>query len=129
MGHVSADIWLEYDGEQVVIDDSPAAEMRSMVPMRSPGSVDSTTFNLTYNLSPMLHAAGMPPWKDFLGLRAADAGRTWATVVAELRRDPQRYEAMNPENGWGSYEGAVEVLSALVQACERFPGATIGGWL
>ena len=106
---MSADIWLMRDGEQVVIDDSPDAEMRSMVPMRSAGSVDSTTFNLTYNLDPMLNAAGMPDWRDFIGMRAGDAAPIWQIVVDELRRDPNRYRAYNPENGWGTYEQAVEV--------------------
>ena len=83
---MSADIWLEYDGETVVVDDGLDAEMRSMVPMRSAGSVDSTTFNLTYNLSPMLLAAGMLPWREFIGMRAGDAGPIWQAVADELRR-------------------------------------------
>jgi len=126
---VSADIWLEYDGETVMVDDGLDAEMRSMVPMRSAGSVDSTTFNLTYNLSPMLLAAGMPPWREFIGMRAGDAGPIWQAVADELRDDPGRYRELNPPNGWGDYEEAVEVISALAAACERHPDATVGGWL
>jgi len=126
---MSADIWLVYDEETVVVDDSFDAEMRSMVPMRSAGSVDSTTFNLTYNLSPMLWGAGMPPWREFIGMRAGDAGPIWQAVADELRDDPGRYRELNPPNGWGDYEGAVEVISALAAACERHPDATVGGWL
>lgn len=126
---MSADIWLEYGEETVVVDDSLDAEMRSMVPMRSAGSVDSTTFNLTYNLSPMLWAAGMPPWKEFIGMRAGDAGSIWQAVVDELQDDPDKYKELNPANGWGDYDGAVEVLTALAAACMQHPDATVGGWL
>ena len=126
---MSADIWLIHSGEQVVIDDDPDAEMRAMVPMRSSASVDDTTFNLTYNLSPMLRAAGMPAWQDFIGMCAGDAGPIWQKVADELRADPDKYKAMNPPNGWGDYEGAVEVISALAAACARYPDATVGGWL
>lgn len=126
---MSADIWLEYDGETVVVDDDLDAQMRSMVPMRSAASTDSTTFNLTYNLSPMLWAAGMPTWSEFIGMKAADAGPIWRAVADELRRDPDKYRQFNPPNGWGTYEGAVEVISALAAACERHPTATVGGWL
>lgn len=126
---MSADIWLEYGQERVVVDASLDAEMRGMVPMRSPASVDDTTFHLTYNLSPMLRAAGMPAWKSFIGMRAGEAGPTWQTVADTLRADPERFKAMNPPNGWGDYDGAVEVISALAAACAKHPDATVGGWL
>ena len=126
---MSADIWLEYGEDVVVVDDDPDAEMRAMVPMRSPASVDDTTFNLTYNLSPMLRAAGMPAWRDLVGMRAIDAGPIWRAVADELCSDPGKYKALNPPNGWGDYDGAVEVISALAAACAKHPGATVGGWL
>ena len=106
---MSADIWLEHGGDTVVVDD--------------------TTFNLTYNLTPMLCAAGMPAWSEFIGMRAGDAGPIWQSVADELRRDPDRYKDLNPPNGWGDYDGAVEVISALAAACAKHPDATVGGWL
>lgn len=126
---MSADIWLEYDGEAVVVDESPEAEFRAMVPMRSAAEIDDTTFNVTYNLSPMLWAAGMPEWATFIGMKAAEAGPIWRAVADELRRDPDKYKAMNPPNGWGTYEGAVRVISGLADACARHPDATVGGSL
>ena len=126
---MSADIWLEYDETPVVVDESLDAEMRAMVPMRSAASTDDTSFNLTYNLSPMLWAAGMPAWREFIGMRAGDAGPIWQAVADELRRDPDKYKAMNPANGWGDYEGAVKVISALAAACARHPSARVEGSL
>ena len=127
---MSADIWLEdEDGNQITVDDSIDAEMRDPVPMRSPTSADSTTFNLTYNLTPMLREAGMPAWRELVGMRAKEAGEIWSKVHATLDADPIRFSAMNPPNGWGTYEGAVEVIGALADACERHPEAKVGGWL
>jgi hypothetical protein len=42
---------------------------------------------------------------------------------------PDKYVPMNPVNGWGSYDQAIEVLGALVTACRANPEAKIGGWL
>ena len=127
---MSADVWLQDEhGEPIVHTDDPDAQMRDVVPMRCPGQVTATGFNLTYNLTGMLAAAGMPPWQDLLGQRAADAGTVWRAVHAALVADPDRFRGHNPENGWGTYEDAVEVIGALADACERHPQATVGGWL
>jgi len=86
--------------------------------------------NLTYNLSPMLRAAGMPPWSEFIGMEVEVAWPIWERVVKELRRDRAKYEAMNPPNGWGSYEQAIATLSEFIHECrEAHPGSRIGGWL
>lgn len=127
---MSADIWLEDEnGERITVDSDPDAEMRDLVPFRSAGEVSSTTFNLTYNLSPMLWEAGMPRWRELVGMSASQAGPIWRDIHGKLAADPERFKAFNPENGWGTYEQAVEVIGALADACERHPEAKIGGWL
>lgn len=126
---MSADIWLEYPDGRVVVDDDPDAEMRDLIPRRAPAELSDTTFNLTYNLTPMLRRAGMPPWQDFIGTRAELAGVIWRSVHTALLADPEVFQALNPPNGWGDYDGAVEVIGALADACERFPNAVVGGWL
>lgn len=127
---MSADIWLvDQKGNQLVVDEDVDAELRSMVPMRQAGRTDSTSFNLTYNLTPMLGAAGMPPWGELVGLSCSEAGPIWYRVAQELQADPDRFRIYNPPNGWGSYEDALEVISALAVACMRFPSAVVAGWL
>lgn len=127
---MSADIWLvDATGERVTLDTTVDAELRALVPMRAPYEVNPDSVNLTYNLSPMLHAAGMPSWRDLLGMRAKKAGQTWRKVVLELTRDPAKYRALNPENGWGRYEDALLVLSILVANCALHPDAVVDGWL
>jgi hypothetical protein len=81
--------------------------------------------NCTSNVAPM--------WADALGHRLADlaeknAGESLAVLqraVAVLEADPAKYEAMNPSNGWGDYEGAVSYLRQLRDACAAYPKATI----
>lgn len=86
-------------------------------------------FNLTYNLIPMLWAAGMPRWAEFVGMNAADAGLMWEAVVDELKSKPDLYKTLNPENGWGNYEGAVNTLTELAACCAAYPSARIEAWL
>jgi len=111
---MSADVWIE----------------REACATCGRGEDRADDMNLTYNLTPMLRAAGMPPWRDFMGMRARAAGAIWQRVVDELRSDRERFEAMNPPNGWGSYEQAVEVLTRFAAAClAAGPNDKIGGWL
>ena len=121
---MSADIWLEdTDGSKLDFDyQMPAVQNIANVHY-------GNNFNLTYNLSPMLKAAGMPAWSDMIGMKAAEAGIIWDKVVIALVTHPDKYEPMNPTNGWGSREQAIEVLGALVTACRANPRAKIGGWL
>jgi len=121
---MSADIWLEdADGNALDFGED------EIIPMRASSKGFGNAFNLTYNLTPMLAAAGMPPWREFIGMRATTAGLKWANVTRELIGDPDKYKAMNPANGWGDYDGAVKVLNALIDACIAHPDAKIGGWL
>ena len=81
--------------------------------------------NVTYNLSPMLRAAGLPPWESFKGAPASEAGGVFRSVAERLRAAPERFEALNPPNGWGTYEGAVEALEQLAEVCAAHPRARL----
>lgn len=81
--------------------------------------------NYTSNVAPM--------WTEALGHRLADlneqnAGNSLPALqraVADMKADPAKYEAMNPRNGWGNYEGALDYLRNLRDACAVYPNATI----
>jgi hypothetical protein len=83
--------------------------------------------NMTSNVSPM--------WSKALGFPLADLhGRIAGTVLDDLRRaiqhinDPAHvevYEALEPDNGWGSRKGAAQYLGKLLDACQRHPNCTI----
>lgn len=85
-------------------------------------------FNYTYNVSPMWYAA-MPE----KGIRS-HYGMTGKDALVPLRRmreymedNRDELEAMNPENGWGSYEGALEFVNKLISASLRNPDETWEG--
>lgn len=81
--------------------------------------------NYTGNVSGM--------WDDALGYRLADLhGKTAGDHQADLQLAVDdmafragHYQAMNPANGWGSYEGALAYLTKLRDACMDHPKATI----
>lgn len=90
---------------------------------------DRRNFNLTHNLAPMAREAGL-----FWLWRLDDpcpAG--WLVPALEaplenLKARPEHYKALNPPNGWGSYEGLVEVLEDLLNNCRGTPGAQVSTW-
>lgn len=129
---MSADWWLHFKDEE----DPP----------------DERRFHLTYNLNPMLALAGWtwPEHKDdersslsivtetagqrvwsaayLEGARAADIGEKAMHVLRNLEAEPEKYRALNPANGWGTYEGLVTEWRRFVEAIRAYPDSTIGTW-
>ena len=64
--------------------------------------------NLTYNLSPMLRAAGAKPWVDYAGKPAREVGEEILAVLDRMAEDPEKWRAMNPSNGWGDYDRCLQ---------------------
>lgn len=83
--------------------------------------------NQTYNISPMYsHAMQSSTGKnkslnDFNGMTCKEALVILEPTLKQLSENPEIYTLMNPPNGWGSYEGAVEYLSAIVEGCNQIP--------
>jgi hypothetical protein len=87
--------------------------------------------NYTSNVAPMwgkaLQAASGPEWLSDLNGRVVDEDLV-ATLYAarnHMQNCADEYRAMNPENGWGNYEGALEYLERLLLGCRLHPGAVI----
>lgn len=83
--------------------------------------------NVTHNVTPMWDKAGV---YDALyrshGKRAGDVVATLRIGLADMVGRSLEYRALNPPNGWGSYEGALHFLRATIAACEANPEAIIG---
>lgn len=109
---MSADYWLEIDAG-------------GPEPIR----LTDPSINVTYNLGPMLREARFPDWHALIGAPASETGGMLRSVAARLRADPERFRALTPPNGWGTYEGAIEFLDRFAAECAAAPKATIGGWL
>lgn len=127
---MSADWWLMADEQQ---------------------SYDDAHFNVTYNLGPMLVAAGWPTreryktldlqaapdrgngsvcnWDVLKGTRAADLGEMVGTVVRNLESDPDRFRELNPPNGWGNYKVCLTEMRNFLAAIEQHPNARVEAWL
>lgn len=88
-----------------------------------PYDIDDAWFNYTHNLAPMLREAGYPGWQALNGAPASESGGMLRKVADTLRADPERFKALNPPNGWGSYEGAISVMERMADACARHPRA------
>lgn len=84
-------------------------------------------FNITYNVSGMFYA-----WHPD-GIRAhyGKTGQEAVPILRGLREfmedNKDRLEAMNPENGWGSYADAMQFVTDLINASIRNPDAVWWG--
>lgn len=80
--------------------------------------------NMTSNVAPMWREAGadlakmheLPAWRAVDVLTAA---------IDNMTNYPQDYRAMEPANGWGDYDGCLEFLTSIRDACRKHPRAYI----
>jgi len=95
-----------------------------------PSRLHDPSLNITYNLGPMLRAAGFPDWKALDGAPASEAAGMLDDVARRLRADRSRLVAeFTPENGWGDWDGAVKFIEDFRDECAAHPKATIEAWL
>lgn len=92
---------------------------------------DTSVFsrNITHNLNKMAEAAGIYKhlWRpDELNItKAADLVEPLARGLETLQAAPEAFRELNPENGWGNYEGLVAFVDDYLSACKRYPTATV----
>ena len=80
---------------------------------------------MTYNVSPMYVKAVGNTLSSFNGMDASESIPALVAGVAAMESDPEAYRAMNPPNGWGDYEVALDYLRKLLKACQDHPLARI----
>ena len=81
--------------------------------------------NYTYNVAPMYEKA--------MGITISDLnGKICSKVIPILRKgvlnmteNPAMYREMNPPNGWGKYESALEFLEKIYKECVNNPKCKI----
>ena len=90
------------------------------------------TDNITHNLTPMASEARLyrPLWRpEEIGIgRASGLIKPLAGGLDRLYSDPDRYKALNPPSGWGSYEVFVEFVTNYLAACQAHPEAAVEVW-
>ena len=81
--------------------------------------------NITSNLNPMWRQAGVYDALHLDGKIAQEILPVLRQGLADMQAKPEVYKALNPENGWGDYEGAIDFLQNLIAACQKFPKACV----
>lgn len=88
--------------------------------------------NITHNLGAMAAEAGIYAalWRpDENNIeRAAQLVEPLKAGLDRLRAEPDRFRALNPANGWGSYDGLVLFVEGYLQACAAHPEAKVSVW-
>jgi hypothetical protein len=98
---------------------------------------DGSAWNYTHNTNGMIAAAyetvtgtetkpsdfpilgkiiGPTWWLRLDGMSGAEGSEYLGQIIKGLEADPERFRAMNPENGWGSYDRLLEVLREMKSA-------------
>ena len=82
--------------------------------------------NITHNVTPMWKLAGcyeaLYRWD---GRQAREALPVLESARERMLADHLDFRAMNPPNGWGTYDGALRFLQDCIYACRQYPKATI----
>lgn len=81
--------------------------------------------NYTYNISPMYLKALGTSLLELDGVEVNIITPILLKGVEDMVNNKEEYLKLNPENGWGNYEGALEYLQKLLAECLKFPTAKI----
>lgn len=88
--------------------------------------------NITHNLNRMAKEGGFYEvlWRpDELGIKTArELIAPLTDAFALLLKEPERFKAHNPANGWGDYEGLVRFVAGYAIACSQHPDARVSVW-
>lgn len=84
----------------------------------------------TWNVFPMFYKAlnnagisteGKSISKEWDGKNAQEVLPEVEAIIQQMEAEPSIYRAMNPSNGWGSYESALEFMQAVRNAIVSSP--------
>lgn len=83
--------------------------------------------NMTYNVSKMYYDA----LKTEDGIRGLDGkmGKDCKSIlesaIVRFIMNRELYKSWNPDNGWGDYDVALQLLHKLLEWCDQAPKATM----
>jgi hypothetical protein len=88
--------------------------------------------NITHNLGPMAHEAGVyvAMWRPEEG-NFTTAGQIIPILeegIRQMAADPDRFRAHSPPNGWGTYDSLLSFMRRYLDACRQHPKAQIKAW-
>ena len=83
--------------------------------------------NMTWNVSPMYYDAfdlenGI---RGLDGMSGKNALEHLEKAISKMKRNPEKYNEMNPKNGWGDFAGALLFLEIIMDDCINNPKAIV----
>ena len=84
--------------------------------------IDDENFNYTYNVSPMWYACYPDKGiRKHYGLTGREAVPVLMLLHQYMVVHREELLPMEPDNGWGSYDGALDFVNDLIKASMRHP--------
>jgi hypothetical protein len=77
--------------------------------------------NMTSNVSGMWALAMGTPMRELRNMKCSECIPYLERGIKAMKAHPEVYSAMNPANGWGSSESALETLETLLGWCREAP--------
>jgi hypothetical protein len=90
-----------------------------------PVYVTSLDANYTYNCSQMFFVATEEYLSDLNGRLCSEIIPIFETAIKDMTDNPEKYEALNPENGWGNAKGWLKFITQIYDACVSAPLARL----
>lgn len=82
--------------------------------------------NITHNLVPMWEEAGCyEALYDSSGKKARSILPKLKRALKAIQADPDKYKVLEPANGWGTYESAINFLEKVIEACKNNPNGEL----
>ena len=82
--------------------------------------------NYTFNVAPMFQLAlGKGGIKQLNELNREEAIKLLKVGIKDMEENPEIYKKLNPENGWGNYEGALNTLIKIFNSLEENHNAEV----
>jgi len=83
------------------------------------------SWNYTHNINRMIRKIDPDWWDSLDGLTAAEGAEYLDRIVLGMAEAPELFRAMNPENGWGDYDGLMRVLGEMRAESHALAGADV----
>ena len=89
--------------------------------------LDGFDMNYTYNVSNMFEDAlpGNDGVNQLNEMECSKAIPILEQGIKKMTDSPEHYKKMEPDNGWGTYDGALNVFKTLLEWCRECPLAMI----
>ena len=82
---------------------------------------EDVDINYTYNVGPMVYEACGDGPNQWSGSLCSELKGKITYCIIQMILEREKYEAMNPPNGWGDRLGCIEFLIRVRDACDKYP--------